>query len=124
MFNAARTATIVGVALTAGLLFGACGGSTASPSASGPAEIVGPVMLDAATTTADVALGRYVTFALEDPAAWTIAADHAELVEITQGGEKDGAVFNPGLRAAGAGTVVVTATKSDGTTILFTLTIK
>lgn len=113
---------LAAAALTALLLAG-CGGSSPSPSSSG-AEIIGPVILDAATTTAEVDAGRMVVFALDDPTVWTIAADKPELVTVKQGGTDGGATFNPGVVTNAPGVVVVTATKSDGTTLIFTITIK
>jgi hypothetical protein len=111
-------------ALILAVVVGACGGTTSSASPSGSAQVVGPVILDSTMTTAEVAFGRVVTFALDDPAAWTIAADHAELVTISQGGEQGGALFNPGITTLGAGVVAITATNADGTTLTFTITIK
>jgi hypothetical protein len=113
-----------GAALILAVVVGACGGTTSSASPSGSTQVVGPVILDSTMTTAEVAVGRVVTFALDDPAAWTIAADHAELVTISQGGEQGGALFNPGITTLGAGVVAITATNADGTTLTFTITIK
>ena len=120
----ARIVLNAGAAFALSVVVGACGGAASSASPSGSTQVVGPVILDPATTTAEVSVGRSVTFALDDPAAWTIAADHPELVTLSQGGEQGGALFNPGVTTLGAGVVVITATNADGTTVQFTITIK
>ena len=54
-----------------------------------------------------------------------MAADPADLVELTPGGEKDGATFNPGATALAAGSVTVTLTNgTSGEVLTFAITIK
>jgi hypothetical protein len=49
----------------------------------------------------------------------------AELVELTPGGEKDGAIFNPGAKALATGNVIVSLTnEATGENLTFVLTIK
>ena len=103
----------------------ACGGSSASESPSDSVQVIGPVFLDAAQTSAEVVVGRTLVFNVEDPGAWTMAADPADLVELTPGGEKDGATFNPGAAALAAGSVTVTLTNgTSGEVLTFAITIK
>ena len=112
--------------LSGAMLFSvsACGDSaTSSPSAS--AQVIGPVILSADQTEGEVALGNTVVFDVEDPGAWTLAAVPAELVELTPGGEKDGAIFNPGAKALATGNVIVSLTnEATGENLTFVLTIK
>jgi hypothetical protein len=83
------------------------------------------VFLDAAQTSAEVTVGRTLVFNVEDPGAWTMAADPADLVELTPGGEKDGATFNPGAAALAAGSVTITLTNgTSGEVLTFAITIK
>jgi len=113
--------------LSAALVGGAaaCGGSSASESPSGSTQVIGPVFLDAAQTSAEVTVGRTLVFNVEDPGAWTMAADPADLVELTPGGEKDGATFNPGAAALAAGSVTITLTNgTSGEVLTFAITIK
>ena len=112
--------------LSAALVGGAaaCGGG-ASESPSDSVQVIGPVFLDAAQTSAEVVVGRTLVFNVEDPGAWTMAADPADLVELTPGGEKDGATFNPGAAALAAGSVTVTLTNgTSGEVLTFAITIK
>jgi hypothetical protein len=103
----------------------ACGGGAVSPAPSESAQVIGPVILDPTQTTAEVALGRTVVFNVEDPGAWTLSAEPADLVELTQGGEQDGASFKPGALPLAAGSVTVSLTHgTSGEVLTFTLTIK
>ena len=103
---------------------GACSGG-ASESPSGSTQVIGPVILDATQTSAEVALGRTVVFNVEDPGAWTMTADPADLVQLTPGGELDGATFNPGAATLAAGSVTVTLTNGgSGEVLTFAITIK
>ena len=103
----------------------ACGGSSASESPSGSTQVIGPVILDPTQASAEVTVGRTVVFNVEDPGAWTMAADPADLVELTPGGELDGATFNPGAAALAAGSVTVTLTTgTSGEVLTFVITIK
>jgi hypothetical protein len=113
--------------LSAALVGGAaaCGGSSASESPIDGVQVIGPVFLDATQTSAEVTVGRTLVFNVEDPGAWTMAADPADLVELTPGGEKDGATFNPGAAALAAGSVTITLTNgTSGEVLTFAITIK
>jgi hypothetical protein len=114
--------------LLAALAVGACGGATdpGGTDTPGGAQVIGPVVIDATTTTATVAVGRVVTFDLEDPADWTISttSSNGATVEVSVGDVRDGATFNPGVTALTVGTIVVTLDHPDGTSIDFTLSIE
>ncbi len=112
--------------LSAALVGGAaaCGGG-ASESPSGSAQVIGPVILEPTQASAEVTVGRTVVFNVEDPGAWTMAADPADLMELTPGGELDGATFNPGAAALAAGSVTITLTNgTSGEVLTFEITIK
>jgi hypothetical protein len=112
--------------LSAALIGGAaaCGGG-ASGSPSGSTQVIGPVILEPTQASAEVTVGRTVVFNVEDPGAWTMAADPADLVELTPGGELDGATFNPGAAALAAGSVTITLTNgTSGEVLTFEITIK
>jgi hypothetical protein len=83
------------------------------------------VILEPTQTSAEVTVGRTVVFNVEDPGAWTMAADPADLVELTPGGELDGATFSPGAAALAAGNVTITLTNgTSGEVLTFAITIK
>jgi len=112
--------------LSAALISGAaaCGGG-ASESPSGSTQVIGPVILEPTQASAEVTVGRTVVFNVEDPGAWTMAADPADLVELTPGGELDGATFSPGAAALAAGNVTITLTNgTSGEVLTFAITIK
>jgi hypothetical protein len=54
-----------------------------------------------------------------------MSADPADLVELTPGGELDGATFNPGAAALATGNVTITLTNgSSGEVLTFEIAIK
>lgn len=114
--------------LLAALAVGACGGTTdpGGTDTPGGAQVIGPVVIDATTTTATVAVGRVVTFNLEDPAAWMVSttSSNGATVGVSIGDVREGVTFNPGVTALTAGTIVVTLDHPDGTSIDFTLSIE
>ena len=122
-----RSSTSLQLLLLSAALVGsaaACGGG-ASESPSGSAQVIGPVILEPTQASAEVTVGRTVVFNVEDPGTWTMAADPADLVELTPGGELDGATFNPGATALAAGSVTITLTNStSGEVLTFAITIK
>ena len=123
--GSARRLTTVLLGALLGATLTACGGGAVSPSPSGSAQVIGPVILDATQTSAEVPVGRTVVFNVEDPGAWTMSADPADLVELTPGGELDGATFNPGAAALATGNVTITLTNgSSGEVLTFEIAIK
>jgi hypothetical protein len=83
------------------------------------------VILDANQTSAELTVGRTVVFNVATPGAWTLAADPEGLVELTPGGKKAGAIFNPGATALSAGDVIITLTNGEtGETLSFSISIK
>jgi hypothetical protein len=68
-------------------------------------------------------VGDTVVFNVVKLAGTTISTTTPELVELTQGGEQDGAEFNPGAKAIAAGTAVVTVTNPDSSMRDVTITI-
>lgn len=86
-------------------------------------DVLPPVMVDETATTATAKVGDTIVFAVKKLAGTTIATDNADLFELTQGGEKDGAEFNPAAKALAAGTGVVTVTNPDASTRNVTITV-
>jgi len=83
------------------------------------------LILDSTQTSADVTVGRTIVFNVENPAAWTLSADPADLVQLTPGGESGGATFNPGATALAAGSVTITLTnETSGEVLTFAISIK
>jgi hypothetical protein len=120
------------VLLMSGLLLAGCG-ATSSPSAaapspvqtdSSPAEIVGPVILDAQHTSATVPVGRMVVFKVDNPETWDISAKPEGVVKVQKGANDGSATFNPGAEALTPGEATVTLTDSAGDTLVFTVTVE
>jgi len=96
----------------------------ASPAASPiGGDVLPPVIVDATATTAEAKVGDTIVFNVTKLAGTTISTSTPDLVELTQGGEKDGAEFNPGAKALAAGTAVVTVTNPDSSMRDVTITI-
>ena len=112
------------IAVVAAMLLTATGCASEATSPSASAQVIGPIILDTTQTSATVPVGRTVVFNVENPGAWTLAAEPTELVALSAGGEQGGAVLNPGAEALKPGVVEVTLTNSAaGETLVFQLTI-
>ena len=111
------------IALGGASVLTACGGSsdgTASSSAAAPAEsegagMIGPVILEPGTTSAEVQVGRVVTFNVADPMIWMISTTDEAVFSVTPGGDDGMAQFLPGGEALAPGTSEVTLTNMDNT---------
>ena len=113
---------LLGFALIGGSA--ACTG-TPSESPSGGAQVIGPVILDSAQTNAAVTVGQTIVFNVENPGAWALSADPADLVQLAPGGESGGATFNPGATALATGSVTITLTNEESNEVLtFAIEIK
>ena len=78
--------------------------------------MIGPIMVDPAQTEVRPTVGRYLAFNVgDDPGQWQITSSDESVVTVQAGGERDGAVFNPGGQAVGVGqaTVTLTASKNE-----------
>jgi len=128
---AASATALLGIAVLAG-----CSASTSSTPAAPASEaaasaaaspiggdVLPPIMVDATATTAEAKVGDTIVFNVAKLAGTTISTSTPDLVELTQGGEKDGAEFNPGAKALAAGTAVVTVTNPDRSMRDVTITI-
>ena len=134
-----RTGRIVAASATALLGIGVLAGCSASTSSTPAApaseaaasaaaspiggDVLPPVMVDATATTATAKVGDTIVFNVAKVAGTTISTSTPDLVELTQGGEKDGAEFNPAAKALAAGTAVVTVTNPDSSMRDVTITI-
>ena len=126
---AASATALLGIAVLAG-----CSASTSSTpaapasDAAASAGVIGgdvlpPVIVEPTATTAEAKVGDTVVFNVDKLAGTTISTTTPELVELTQGGEQDGAEFNPGAKALAAGTAIVTVTNPDSSMRDVTITI-
>jgi hypothetical protein len=126
---AASATALLGIAVLAG-----CSASTSSTpaapasDAAASAGVIGgdvlpPVIVEPTATTAEAKVGDTVVFNVDKLAGTTISTTTPDLVELTQGGEQDGAEFNPGAKALAAGTAVVTVTNPDSSMRDVTITI-
>ncbi|HNL52495.1 MAG: hypothetical protein U0R27_04850 [Candidatus Nanopelagicales bacterium] len=85
--------------------------ATASPEAS----MIGPIMVEPSQTEVEATVGRFLNFDVGDnPGQWEISSDNEAVVTVEQGGERDGATFNPGGEAVGVGEATVTLTDTEG----------
>lgn len=85
--------------------------ATASPEAS----MIGPIMVEPSQTEVEATVGRFLNFNVgDDPGQWEISSDNEAVVTVEQGGERDGATFNPGGEAVGVGEATVTLTDTEG----------
>ena len=115
---AIAAATII--ALGGASVLTACGSSNgtstnpASPSepmmpteTEGGMGMIGPVIVERDQTSAEVEVGRVVTFNVEDPTAWTITSSDESILAVTPGSDDGSAQFLPGGDALAPGTVEV-----------------
>ena len=95
------------------------GGSTSSSAAQAPeptdegAQVIGPVIVEPGTTTAEVQVGRFITFNVDDVMAWTISSSDESVLKVTAGKDDGSAQFLPGGEALAPGTAEVTLTNMD-----------
>jgi hypothetical protein len=136
-FTMTRTGRIVAASATALLGIAVLAGCSASTSstpdapasdAAASAGVIGgdvlpPVIVEPTATTAEAKVGDTVVFNVDKLAGTTISTTTPDLVELTQGGEQDGAEFNPGAKALAAGTAIVTVTNPDSSMRDVTITI-
>jgi hypothetical protein len=112
-------------ALAAGALAGCSSGSSSTasspapqPSTSEPSPIGGsvlpPVIVTADQGEVTAKVGDTIVFAVDDPVAWKLATSDPTILEVTDGKEEGGAVFNPGAKALAAGKATVTLTPDTG----------
>lgn len=126
---AASATALLGIAVLAG-----CSASTSSTpdapasDAAASAGVIGgdvlpPVIVEPTATTAEAKVGDTIVFNVVKLAGTTISTSTPDLVELTQGGEQDGAEFNPGAKALAAGTAIITVTNPDSSMRDVTITI-
>lgn len=91
---------------------------SASPTAIG-GDIVAPVTMaanDLQGTSVDLVVGQVLNVTTGDlaPDSYTGEVADTDIATFTPGGEKSGAVFNPGVTAVAPGTTEVTMTNAQG----------
>ena len=110
------------IALGGASVLTACGGSSepaasssAAESTGGEAGMIGPVIVEPGTTTAEVQVGRVITFNVDDVMAWMISSSDEAVVAVSAGKDDGSAQFLPGGEALSPGTAEVTLTNMDNT---------
>jgi hypothetical protein len=104
----------------------ACGGSSsdsttsssaaASSSSEGGTGVIGPVIVEPGTTSAEISVGRIMTFNVADPMVWMVSTSDPEVMDVTPGKqEMDGATYLPGGEALKEGTAEIVLTNMDNT---------
>ena len=119
------------IALGGASVLTACGGSSdnttsssaAAESTGGEAGMIGPVIVEPGQTTAEVQVGRMVTFNVDDVMAWMISTSDEAVVAVTPGKDDGSAQFLPGGEALSVGTAEVTLTNMDNTDEKWVVTI-
>ena len=77
--------------------------------------MIGPIMVEPSQTEVEATVGRFLNFDVGDnPGQWEISSDNEAVVTVEQGGERDGATFNPGGEDVGVGEATVTLTDTEG----------
>lgn len=119
---------VLAVPLLAAALLAGCSGSSQDGTAQGESpsavvtqaatedSLVGPIVVEPTQTDVQATVGRSLDFNVgPEPGNWKISSDNEAVVgELTQGGQRDGAMFNPGAKALSAGTATVTLENSEG----------
>jgi hypothetical protein len=120
------------IALGGASVLTACGGSsdsTTSSSAPAPTEsegdmgMIGPVIVEPGQTTAEVAVGRVITFKVDDVTTWMISSSDETVLTVTAGKDDGSAQFLPGGEALAPGTAEVTLTNMDNTDETWVVTV-
>ena len=75
--------------------------------------MIGPVIVEPGQTTAEVQVGRVVTFNVDDVTAWMISSSDEAVIAVTAGKDDGSAQFLPGGEALAPGTAEVTLTNMD-----------
>ena len=77
--------------------------------------MIGPVIVEPGTTTAEISVGRVMTFNVADPMVWMISSSDLEVMTVTAGKEDMGATYLPGGEALKEGTTEIVLTNMDNT---------
>jgi hypothetical protein len=91
--------------------------SAPSVSAEGTtAAVIGPIVVEPTQTDVVATVGRFLDFNVgPNPGEWKISsANEAVVGELMQGGERDGATYNPAAKALSVGSATVTLENSAG----------
>ena len=124
---AAASVAVLGVAVLAGCSSSSSSDSSAASPAASSADsaqqMLPPVIVEPGQTEATAKVGDFIDILVDQLAGTTIDTSTPELLEISQGGEKDGAEFNPGAKALAPGEGVITVTKPDATSYDLKITI-
>lgn len=75
--------------------------------------MIGPVIVEPGQTTAEVQVGRMITFKVDDVMQWTISSSDEAVLAVTAGKDDGSAQFLPGGEALAPGTAEVILTNLD-----------
>lgn len=91
-------------------------GASGATGPSGGAGVIGPIVVEPTQTDVVATVGRFLDFNVgPNPGDWKITSDNEAIVgELMQGGERDGATYNPGAKALAVGNATVTLENSAG----------
>lgn len=94
----------------------AASGTPVVTAAQSSVAAIGPIVVEPTQTDVAATVGRYLDFNVgPDPGNWTLSSDNEAIVgELSQGGRRDGALFNPGAKALAVGSATVTLENSEG----------
>lgn len=77
--------------------------------------MIGPIIVEPSETEVEATVGRAIVFNVgDDPGQWEISSDNEAVVSVEPGGERDGAMFNPGATALSVGEATVTLADPAG----------
>lgn len=77
--------------------------------------MIGPVIVEPGQTTAEVQVGRMITFKVDDVMQWMISSSDESVLAVTAGKDDGSAQFLPGGEALAPGTAEVVLTNMDNT---------
>lgn len=114
-------ALVAAVVSAAALSFAACAASGTAPASPTPigGNVIAPVTMAAGAlqgATVDLVVGQVLNITTGDLAtdSYTGTVADTDVATFTPGGEKSGAVFNPGVTAVAPGETAVTMTNAQG----------
>ena len=112
--------SIVLIAVISTLISGTASAATpkpttkATPTATATAAALPPIIVDPATTkTLKITSKDTVVFKVDDVEGWNALVSNVKVLSFDAGGTKNGAAFNPSVKAVKAGTSWVVLKKYD-----------
>lgn len=85
--------------------------------------MLAPIVIVPEQTEAIANVGDGLDIMVADPVTATVESDNPAVVEVFQGKDEGGVLYNPGGMAVSAGTANVTVTNADGTSYVIVVTV-